>query len=1814
MPHESHDSSDDHVAVVGLACRFPGAHDPVEYWRNLVGSHEALTWLSDDDLLASGVSAAEFRHPDYVRSAFLMDDMESFDAAFFGDNPREAQVRDPQIRWFLETCYAAVEDSGHDPARLTGLVSVVGGMSNNLYGERYVEKSSALRNSVGDMAISVGTNSDYLATTVAYRLGFRGPSFTVQTACSSSLVAVHVASQMLRAGECDYALAGGVEIELPHRSGHRWVDGSIFTRDGHIRPFDTGATGTMFSSGVGVVALRRLADALESDDHIYAVLRGSAVNNDGGDRAGFTAPGVEGQAQLIVEALATAEVHPDTIGYVEAHATGTLVGDPIEVAGLDRAFRAAGATGRGRVPVGSVKGNVGHLGPASGVAGLMKTVLALQNGLIPPTINVEEPNPRLNLETSPFHVADRLEPWQTPDGTPRRAGVSSFGIGGTNAHVILEQAPPPRVAAPSRRRHHVLPVSARTSTAADAAAHRLGTFLEQNEEISLAAVAHTLGSGRATFAHRRAVVADDRLRAAKLLTAAESGWSTGEATRPRIAMIFPGQGTQHPGMGAGLLEHDPVFRATMLECSRLLEPELGTSLLDVIHPTDPTSADAAARLARTEYCQPALFSVEFALARTLRDAGLEPDGMLGHSIGEYVAATLAGVLDLEDALRLVATRGRLMQAMAPGAMLAVHADVEALRGILPRGVEVAAVNSATTTVVAGTTADVEEAERVLTGHGVGSTRLRTSHAFHSGMMEPALANFREVVASVTLSEPTRRFVSNVTGTWITPAEATDVEYWVRHLREPVLFGPGLETLAADVGTTVVEVGPSSGLAALVASHVGSGRTVSCMRQPRQEREDDDVLAEAMAKLWCHGADVDWAARDVPQPRVPLPTYPFERERLWAEPDRELPRASPDEETVPLPRERCTFAPVWNEAPTPDPIGDGSGRTFLVLGATHPVVTALEGRLRGTGARVVSVVGGESLTRTGPDAFTVRAGSADDLDGVLDALAPLEVTDVVHAWSVTEPAENPIATETVHATVDTAFYDLLHVGQVAARRALTNVRFVVLSSNMQEATGTERVEPAKATLLGPSILLEQEVPGVRSRSVDIDLPSSLPLGAVADHLLVELFQTDPAPQVAWRGRKRWVQGYATVEMSSVATPDLAGGHHLITGGLGALGLWTAETLAAAGAEGLALLSRSEFPPRDTWEAVAADLTSRWARTARRLLDIEALGTRVVTVRCDVADGGEVAAAVEHVRSELGPIRGVFHSAGVAGGGMLAVRSDAEAATVLAPKVDGTLALHRELGDDAEFMVLYSSLTAAIGSFGQVDYCAANNFMDSFARWATQRGHQVFSIGWTQWAEAGMAAADGPTAPHAFRELQTGARYQAVGHPLIDHRVLSAADGAEFSTVLHPGGHFAWAEHRLDGVDVVVGTALIEIASAAFTELTGVDGDVEDVVFIGPIGVVEPTELRVRLSEPDHDGVSDAILSVGPAGGAPALRRERMRCRIRPAGRREAVVHDLAELKRRCPTPSAPADQLFSDGSLIEFGRHWDDAVRHTQLGDREILSLVQLPREFVAEAGEYRLHPVLLDVAASGNFYNAARIESGDSYLPFGYGRVSAREPLPPTFWVHTRRLSADGAELDQVDVVVMHTDGTEVATISGYTERRVDGEAMRSETATPGGRHGTTTDETADDGEHIRPELGCDILRRVLGWRPAPHVLVVPEGIHRSMRRSRALTLEVIERELGTASLAGSAGGEEREREGFLAPGTPEEESIAELWSSALGVGAVGVEDNFFDLGGNSLVAVQLAARIREALQVELPIATLFDHPTIRQLAELVGRQRRGAS
>lgn len=872
------------IAIIGMSGRFPASKNVEEYWRNLCGGVECISFFTDQELIDSGVPQRLITNPAYVRAAGVIEGVSLFDAEFFGFSPREAEITDPQQRLFLECAWEALESSGYNPETYNGPIGVYAGasLSNYLF---MLRSNLELVELIGGFQIEISNDKDFLSTRASYKLNLSGPSININTACSSSLVAVAVACQSLLHHQCDIALAGGVSIHLPQKVGYLYEKGGIRSADGHCRAFDEKAQGVVGGSGVGVVALKRAEDAFNDGDEIIAVIKGSAVNNDGALKVGFTAPSAEGQAAVIWEAIAAAGVDPESITYVEAHGTGTSLGDPIEVEALTRAFR-FGTDTKGFCALGSVKTNIGHLDTASGVAGLIKAALAVKHGVIPASLHYTRPNPQLNLENSPFYVNTHLREWR-PESV-RRAGVSSFGIGGTNAHVVLEEAPAPWVASPSRRSQLML-VSGRSPAALQVATVNLQNHLRDNS-VCLADVAHTLAVGRKHFSHRLAFVCGDSNEAVdSLATGNNIGKIRGiwDGSHRAIAMLFTGQGSQFVNMGRDLYQQERLFRKEIDSSSEYLKPLMGLDVREVMFATDERKAPATALLRQTWITQPALFILESSLLKLWQAWGVTPTVMIGHSLGELVAAVAAGTLSQEDALRLVVARGRLMWETEPGAMLSAGLSADTAQQFVRPGVSIAAINGREQVVFSGDTQEIKKLAEAFNRTGIACRQLSVERAFHSEKMERIRDQFLEVVGKLRLNKPTGRYVSNVTGEFA-GHEVTDAEYWWQQMRSPVKFAAGIDRLKQEDDWIWLEVGPGESLSRLVRnelveSGIDATITASLPGEQHHEREQEKIL-QALGALWASGAQINWDGYycDERRRRVQLPTYPFQRKSYWAQ--------------------------------------------------------------------------------------------------------------------------------------------------------------------------------------------------------------------------------------------------------------------------------------------------------------------------------------------------------------------------------------------------------------------------------------------------------------------------------------------------------------------------------------------------------------------------------------------------------------------------------------------------------------------------------------------------------------------------------------------------------------------------------------------------------------------------------------------------------------------------------------------------------------------------------------------------------------------
>jgi acyl transferase domain-containing protein len=1686
------------IAVVGMAAHLPGAPDIERYWENLRSGTESITRFTDEELEAAGVDPALLRNPHYVKANGVLERMEWFDAGFFGLSPKDAAVMDPQTRHFLECVWHALEHAGHVPERFDGSIGVFAGAGAPTYFWRNVMRDPELVRTVGYFLLRhTGNDKDFVATRASYEFDLTGPSVSVQTACSTSLVGIHMACQSLLSWECDMALAGGVTIEQPHHTGYLYEEGEILSPDGHCRSFDHRAQGTVFGSGAGIVVLRRLEDAVEAGDTIHAVIRGSAVNNDGAGKVSYLAPSVDGQAKAIAEALSLSGVDAESIGMVEAHGTATPVGDPIEVTALTQAFRTQ-TERTGFCALGSVKSNIGHLDTAAGVASFIKATLAVKHGEIPPTVHFEKPNPLLQLDQSPFYVPAATRPWPST-GSVRRAGVSSLGVGGTNAHVILEEAPPARPSGPARDRH-LLVLSARSKEALEDASRALVERLDTDTDLDLADVSYTLRTGRRRFEHRRALVCATAEDAVQALATHEGLVDTeSSAERREVAFLFAGGGAQYPNMGRELYEREPVFRRELDRCLDHIEATEGLDVRGLLFCEPGDEEAAATKLQRPSMALPALFAVQYAQAQLWTSWGVAPTAMLGHSMGEYTAACLSGVFSPEVGMTLVALRGRLFEKVDRGAMLSVSLPEAEITAYLGDRLSLAALNAPEVSVAAGPEDAIEALEARLTADGHDCRRIRIDVAAHSSMLEPVLEEFGAFLRTVDFSAPTIPVISNLTGEPATEAELTDPDYWVRHLRHTVRFADGVGRLLRPDGPVLLEVGPGRTLATLSRMHPAWSKDQPAMHSlphPDERTDAQEFQLRTLGALWAHGVDADWAAFDGEgfRRRVPLPGYPFQRQPYFVAPPAAGDDAAVASGGVDAGERRADPADwfhqtAWTPTPRPERAATEEGVALLLEGAGSPgdaIANDLADELTRSGWRVVRARPAAAFAtgETGSD-YAVRPEARDDWVALFGALREASSLPglFVHAGSLRALGDE-------RAGGPDAFFSSLFAIQALEEIAPGHpLRFVALATGAAGLPGDTALDPWAALLQGPVRVAPRELPALRARLVDAGPVPADARGRrrLAARLVTEASTAGDDTIVAYRDGERLVETFRPVPVGegTPAAGIVEGGTYLVTGGLGGLGLVVARELVEQARVNLVLIGRSGLPEvaeRDAWlrDHPEDDKTSRAIREVRSL---EAAGAGVLVRAADVTDAAALRRVVEEARGRFGRIDGVIHTAGTLDDGPLLVRTREQAEAVLAAKTRGTLALETALqGEDLDLVLLFSSVSAVIGAPGQIDYAAANAFMDVFARARLDRiADRVVSVGWGAWRDVGMAA-----------ELAGEARYGATASAGSD----TAIDDAHFDVEIRSGDtvalrgrwsrarHWMIDEHRVrDGDWVLPGSGYVELLRHAWHRVEpGLPFVLRDLVFMRPFGVREGEErdlefhlersgegeylatVRSRASE-ERDWTDHASATLGGAwtgNGSTAL----------------------AEVTARLGTPS-PIEQ--PEHPFMAFGPRWMNIAARAS-GEGEALLRHELPASFAGDLDDALLHPALLDMATAGAQDLVEGIDPVSDFLvPAGYGAVRAPGRFGATVLSHIRLTGADeGGTFASFDVTTWDESGTLLAEIRGFDMIRLQGDELAGDHA---------DGEPAWLAAAISPDEGLDVLRRVLSHDTGPHVLVATRSL-----------------------------------------------------------------------------------------------------------------------
>ncbi|MGR3273231.1 type I polyketide synthase [Thalassococcus profundi] len=1837
------------IAIVGMAAHLPGAANIAAYWRNLRDGVSSIRRLTEDELREAGEDPGLMRHKNYVPFAAPLDGFEMFDAEFFGFSPKEAAIMDPQHRQFLEVTWEALENAGHVPENFPGQVGVFAGCGMGSYFYFNLCSNPDLVDGTGMFLLRhTGNDKDFMTTRASHVFDLTGPSVNLQTACSTSLVASHYAVQALLNGECDLAIAGGVTVELPQNRGYLYKDNEILSPDGECHAFDHRAQGTVFGSGAGVVVLRRLADAIADGDHIWSVIKGTAVNNDGAAKAGYLAPSVDGQAKAVAEAQAVAGVSADTVDYVECHGTGTYLGDPIEVAALSQAFsQTTDKTGFCRI--GSVKTNIGHLDTAAGVASLIKTSLALYNRQMPPSLGFEAPNPAIDFAGSPFRVNDRLTDW--PRGAqPRRAGVNSLGVGGTNAHAVIEEAPDRAPSQASDWPFQILTVSGRSKAALDANAKRLAAHLRAHPDQALADVAYTLKEGRRAFEKRRIVVAQSHADAARLLEddTPRRVHSHTALNAPDVAFLFPGGGAQYAGMARDLYETEPVFADWMDRGLSVLSEIDDTDIKALWLPAEEDRKRADEVLTRPSLQLPLIMIVEYALAQLWMSWGVQPAVLAGHSMGENTAACVAGVMSFEDCIGLVHLRGRLFDSVPAGGLLSVGLPADKLRPMLGDDLDLGAVNAPELSVASGPQAALDALEARLRTADIDCQRIPIDIAAHGRMLDPILADFRAYLRSIDLMPPQIPLTSNRTGQMMTDAQATDPDYWVEHLRHTVHFADCIGTLAAD-NRIFLEVGPGKALSALTRQHgsVPGQQVLSSLRHPDDAIPDDMHMFEVLGRLWALGADFDWGQvwGEARRNRVPLPTYAFQRAPYFIAPGKAQADTAPQYLMRSDDIAGWGWKPVWRpraalaEVDVAEGLHESDPQTWLMFMDDAGIAARCAARLTAAGHTVIELRAGDSFARLSETSYVIapeRGREGYDLL-IQDLMQHGHVPNrVSHFWLLTADRGHRPGSSFFHRMQEQGFYALLFLAQAMADENLPRpLHMTVVTNGAAQVRDEALTDPAKATIAGPARVIPRELPGVSVATLDVFLPTADDAGlfggakaraaqeAAMDALALRVLEdlmAEPADSIAaLRGARRFECAMKPVRLATAEAPVYAPGTYLITGGFGGIGLTLAQEFARTGAN-LVLVTRGDLPPRKDWPDYLArhapqDATARRIRAVQML---EAMGAQVRIAAADVCNESQMRRIAEETVAQFGPITGVIHGAGVIADAPLLAKSPASIEDVFTPKIHGTQVLDRVFPDGSvAWIALFSSSSTVTAPAGQVDYVAANEYLNAFAASRAGGRTRVVAINWGIWNEVGMAAeavaarsGDTPAAP-----------VTDPGVPLLDEASFDAKGNRIFRTRL-TSEDWVIDEHRTAQGDALLpGTGYLTLAAHALKAQRETGAfEIRDLTFLRPLHVPDggARDVQVRLTRDDagygFEVQADCMLK-GRKGRC--LTAQGSLALVPLAQPR---VLDVAGIRARCGAEQAHAGgtKLRTGQEVhLNFGPRW--RVLDTRaLGEGEGIAELSLPAEARDDAG-FVLHPALLDIATGWAMELIDGYRPTHLWVPVSYARVRVFHPLPDRIvsWVRNAGGNTATDETASFDITLAAPDGTVCVDITGFTIRRLEDIAVLS--AAPRLTPAEVEFDDAADGtaqplsaaeerlhhnltQGILPAEGAEAFARALALG-ATQVVVSSMDLDALTRQTAASTAEAGEaQKFDRPQLDGD----------YVAPANDIERTLAGFWQELLGVSDPGVEDSFFDLGGHSLIAVRLFSMVRKAYRVDFPISILFEAPTIRTCAALIA-ERTGA-
>jgi acyl transferase domain-containing protein/acyl carrier protein/NADP-dependent 3-hydroxy acid dehydrogenase YdfG len=1801
-----------HIAIIGMDCRIPGASNTNEFWANLINGTESITEFTRDELIASGESLKNINNPKYVPRRGIVEGVDMFDAGFFGFTPREAELLDPQQRIFLETCWHALEDGGYSERNDKIRVGVFGGSGtawylNDIYNNPKVKKYA------DSISVVTSSDKDYLTTRVSYKLNLNGPSLNIQSACSTSMAATILGIQSLLDYQSDLVLAGGVSVQYPEKVGYLYVPGSLESPDGHCRPFDKEAGGTAFSRGCGVVLLKRYDEAVKDGDYIYAVINGSAMNNDGNKKVGYTAPSIQGQKEVILEAIESAGISAREIDMVEAHGTATPVGDPIEVSSLSEAFREY-TSEKQFCALGSVKSNIGHTDAASGIISIIKTALSLKHKIIPASINYTEANPKIDFENSPFFVNTSLREWKKEKEGKMTALINSFGVGGTNACLIMQNPPETKTNnSTGTHKYNILAVSTMSSAALDVYQENIKEFIQNHNHINPTNLSFTSLAGRKHFKNRTFVVYEDLNDLQSKI--ANGKWRKNKLSEDnrQLVFMFPGQGNQYINMGKDLYDKYPVFKDTVDRCADLLQSEINLDIRTVIFQKENRRQNDEL-INQTYITQPALFIISYAQAQLLISWGIKPSYLIGHSVGEYVAATLSGVFSLEEALFAVARRGRLIQNLSAGAMTAVLLSEEEVIPLLEPSCSIGALNSPGLSVISGPFEDIEKLEQKLSNKKIFNKRIPTSHAFHSAMMEPMIKEFSIIFENISLKEPLIPIVSTVTGQILSHEEAQSADYWTEHVRKTVRFSDAISTAMTFSPSVFVEAGPGQSLESATKRHFSQDTphaVLSTMPAAGNNENGLKYLANALGNFWSYGLSPNWNIYFSKsfQNRIPFPLYPYDRKRYIVE--RASGQLVSEEEIVKEPDiSQWVYRPYWKKSAGSKILLHRylSGikqeeevtetNNYLVFGDNNKLTNKIIDLLKSRNENIILAGRDDNLDNKGKYDYVINPGKKEDYKQLLNGLneSGFYPNRIIHLWNVEEHTTKPNS-KNCNKTEEIAYYSPLYLEQsLIENESQAKINILMVANGVFSVFGEKIHNPLKALAIGPTRSIHRESKRIKARFIDLDLQYGK-MENTADQLINEVDLINSDLVVALRGEQRWVEGFEKFYLPKPANQHFVfknNGIYLITGGTGGLGIEFAKHIAGQVNAHIILTSRSSLPERNKWHSLPENSSSNTLKKIKAIEEIEKSGSKVYLIKADVSNLSDMRNVGKFVKNKWGKLTGIIHSAGTAGGGIIALKTKEMSDEVLTPKTKGTLIIDEIFDkDDMDFIVYFSSATAVIPEPSRVDYTGANSFLDAYSFYRNQNFKtKTYSINWHSWSKVGMAA--------RWKEIQETNRRK---HYLNEQtktgglHFIGENNGEEiYQLGFDDQTDWVYKEHLVAGQYTIVGTFIIDVFTRFLLErYKGLNPHISDLYFMKPLYIAENQSPVIRLFvAPEKNGVRLRFSFLDTSKD----RDQWVDAAIAFATGEELKPGESVEISSLLKNYEPDSDKplMFQEVHLkgkevLRYSNRWMNVKGRYRNNDSYFV-IQQLDSVYHSDTDFFVIHPALLDTAVANVFQNFTH----DFFLPFAYKSIKVYGKFSPKIYVRVIPASEikSGSETAVFDLLIYDEKGNPIVEIQQYSLMNMTNKSFGEDT-------GNVT-ETPDNKDNILPEEGVEIFDRLLNFDIDSNMIVSPYNLIKEIED--ALNDEEDSKE-DDQEEAATYDRPEISTD-YIEPTNEIEKTIAKIWGQILGIGNIGINDGFNELGGNSLLVVQAISNISQTFEIEIPLSEFKETSTVKELSEFI--------